>query len=188
MLGGESENGEAVKQRGDWVVAGGRFGETGHCTRCGDGLSIGSQRLEVALAAMRAFVKIHARCKPGKYRESSPTLSSWLNSRDTGVSSATIYFVFTSLSIGGVPQGSYEQRDPPRDPSDFGRCYRLLGLAPEWEGRLGEVAERFPAWEPFVREWPKLKKMYEEAVVSGEGHGLHGFIQELTEESGRIKP
>jgi hypothetical protein len=44
----------------DWVVAGGKPGELGHCTRCGDGLSMEMpQRVKVVTTAMNAFVRAH---------------------------------------------------------------------------------------------------------------------------------
>ncbi len=76
-----------MKNSVDWVVAGGRAGEIGHCTRCGEGLSIDlPQRVELALALMKAFTKVHAACKPGAYKEPSPTFLTWPTSRDTGIS------------------------------------------------------------------------------------------------------
>lgn len=51
-------------RKGDWVVAGGRTpGEIGYCKRCGQGLTLGTQLLVVAAAAMKAFVKAHSSCR-----------------------------------------------------------------------------------------------------------------------------
>lgn len=72
-----------------WVVAGGKIGELGHCTRCGEGLQIGgSQRIEIVTAAMNAFVKIHSTCRDtGRVEPKPDCAASWLHGRDTGTSS-----------------------------------------------------------------------------------------------------
>jgi len=159
-----------------WVVAGGKVGELGHCTRCGDGLVMEiPQRLEVVTAALKAFVKAHAHCQPGLFTEPIVNLSAWPDSRDTGVSSATIYYVFTGRKV-------YDNFDVPHDPDDFGRCYRLLKLIPAWQSRFFHVSRKFPAWLPFVREWTKLTVMYEEALRTNDGKPLYDFMQTLRAE------
>ena len=133
-----------------WVVAAGAVGESAHCERCGEGLTLGTQRVEIMLAAWKAFSKIHSGCRETGRKEEAMMLKDWPNSRDTGVSSATIYKVFRRIKV-------YDDTDVPHDPSDFGRCYRLLTLAPQWEARLREVADAFPAWGPFVNETLPLR-------------------------------
>lgn len=162
-----------------WVVAGGKIGEFGHCERCGEGLSIPDpQRLEAATAAMGAFVKCHAHCKPGDYKEpKAATPQAWLKGRDTGISSCTIYAVMTNTP---TPMSCY---DVPHDPDDFGRCYRLLKLFPDWKARLPEVAQQFPIWAPLVREWDTLTAMYEAELASKDpAHPTYYFIQKLIKE------
>src|SRR4051812_45875580 len=46
----------------------------------------------------------------------------WLKNGDTGISSLTILEVMTGHTA--------ERTDTPLDPSDFGRCYRLLKVMP----------------------------------------------------------
>ena len=161
--------------KAQWVVAGGAVGEAGHCERCGEGLKIGTQRLEVAIAAMKAFARCHARCQKGRYTELAPTLAEWPTSRDTGISSATIYQVFTGHTV-------YREAGTPRDLADFGRCYRLLRLAPEWEHHLSEVVRAFPEWFPFIREWPRLGEMYRDALKTNDGKEMYDFMQTLRAE------
>jgi len=71
--------------------------------------------------------------------------------------------------------------DIPHDPDDFGRCYRLLELFPDWKSQLGKVAERFPKWSPFVREWDTLTTMYEAALSSKSNLAteMYEFMQQL---------
>src|SRR5690606_32787600 len=83
----------------------------------------------------------------------------WIVGYDTGISSRTIWHVMM-----GTPPPS--RVDIPHDPGDFGRCYRLLKLIPEWRGRLREVAERYPIWGPMVEAWDELERMYEAALAT----------------------
>lgn len=162
-----------------WVVAGGKVGELGHCERCGEGLSLGGpQRLEVATAAMKAFVQAHSHCKPGRSKPSAiKSAQEWIKGRDTGISSATIWAV---LSNAPTP---YSCMDVPHDPADFGRCYRLLKIVPEWRERLPEVAVRLPIWGPFVREWDRLTEMYErELAKEDNAYPMYHFMRQLHEE------
>lgn len=106
----------------------------------------------------------------------------WLLSCDTGVSSKTICAVMTGSKI----VGSFGP-DVPHDPSDFGRCYRLLALFPEWLERLPEVAEQFPMWGPMVEAWGELTALYEEETKNASGNApkLYKRMQELIDD-GRI--
>lgn len=80
----------------------------------------------------------------------------WLMSDDCGTSSETICMVMTSSNPLHHRLGR-----PPSDNDDFGRCYRLLKLFPEWRSRLPEVAQRFPAWGPLVKAWTELETLWE---------------------------
>ena len=77
----------------------------------------------------------------------------WLiNSGDTGMSSRTIW----SVMMGIKP------KDPchPWDPSDLGRCLRLLARMPRWKGRMNEVAALSPTWRRLVKNWAKLESLF----------------------------
>jgi len=53
------------KKSPDWIVAGGKEGALGTCTRCGNTLKISlPQSLAVLEASMKAFVKEHSDCRP----------------------------------------------------------------------------------------------------------------------------
>lgn len=141
----------------DWVIVGGKPGESGWCTRCGEGLNLNMpQRIEVFVAASKAFVRAHAHCKPGQYFEKpAHTPEQWKRGRDTGISSMTIYQAIT----GDRSDGSHF--DIPYDPDDFGRCYRLLKLFPSWRPQLAKVIDICPEWKPFVEAWDELTQMFE---------------------------
>jgi hypothetical protein len=170
-----------TKIKAPWVVAGGKPGELGYCKRCGEGLNLGDpQPLPIAIAAVKAFTKIHANCvDTGRQAERATTPGEWARGRDTGISSGTIYAVIT----GHPPPCEY--RDVPHDPSDFGRCYRLLELFPQWKQRLGLVAAAYPAWKPFVREWDKLTQMYEKAMLTPKEPAteMYEFMKQMEKEA-----
>jgi len=80
----------------------------------------------------------------------------WICGHDTGTSSKTIFSVMTGVEA--------IRADVPYDPGDFGRCYRLLDLVPEWRPRLQEVADRYAEWGPLVKAWSMLEEEYECAI------------------------
>jgi hypothetical protein len=105
----------------------------------------------------------------------------WLLGGDTGISSKTILSVMTGIQSG---EG---YTSVPSDPSDFGRCYRLLFRFPEWRKRLPEVAKKYPAWGPLIREWDAMTEAYEAAQVARITHlsELYDHMQLLIDE-GRL--
>lgn len=91
-----------------------------------------------------------------------PTLSDvhkravqWCLSEDTGLSSKTIW---AHMMTGEPPQrgSSY-----PRDPSDLGRCIRLLKCVPEWRARMPEMKKYGPQWSALVEKWHLLTAIYD---------------------------
>lgn len=92
----------------------------------------------------------------------NPKAMQWIVGHDTGTSSKTIWAV--------MMMAQPEDADVPYDPDDFGRCYRLLKLIPEWRTRLDLVAMTYPAWMALVREWDRLTEMFERVIgPSGTG-------------------
>jgi len=166
----------------DWVLPGGKPGEMGYCTRCGQGLSVNlPQPVPIALACMNAFVEMHSKCPPGNYVENPPmSPSEWAHGRDTGTSSLTIYSAITGKSS---LHGRY---DIPHDPDDFGRCYRLLQLFPAWRAQLYKAIELCPEWRPFVDAWDELTALFESAgwhdqskKPKGDGGKMYKRMKEL---------
>ncbi len=90
----------------------------------------------------------------------------WLRGYDTGASSVTIYWVMIGRIINEEPPST------PSDADDFGRCYRLLKLFPEWRARLGEVGARYSAWAPLVIIWDELTSLYENDQFEGLRHRI----------------
>lgn len=102
-------------------------------------------------------------------------LDRWASGCRTGISSRTIYSVlrnveFERMSLRRAPP------DVPHDAADFERCVDLLDIAPdEWRGRLKEVADEYPAWEPIVCEWGWL----EERLAEGDRRKINARLDEI---------
>jgi hypothetical protein len=101
----------------------------------------------------------------------------WLDSRDTNAASLTIWFVM----MGHRPPG-FTAPDIPRDPSDFGRCLRLLRRIPVWLPRLPEIAVAFPEWKPIVNAWDELTALYLGELAQRRYPKLRARMRELTGE------
>ncbi len=80
-----------------------------------------------------------------------PDPKDWLLSGDTGSSSEAIWHHM--MGTKGL-----KRVWTPADSGDFGRCFRLLRLFPEWRARLGEM-RKYPAWKPIVDVWPLLETL-----------------------------
>lgn len=82
-------------------------------------------------------------------------LIEWFVSGDTGLSSEAI-----AAHMSGA--GSRKRMDYPSDPSDLGRCLRLLDKIPEWKDRIGEMSQYSPGWAGLVKNWDKISKSMED--------------------------
>lgn len=101
----------------------------------------------------------------------------WMMSGDTGMSSETILSV-----MEGTP---CRYPSEPADPSDFGRCHRLLQHFPHYRERLGEVVAQYPVWTALVRHWDELAALYEAEAPNQTCPRLYERMQELRDE-GRV--
>lgn len=81
----------------------------------------------------------------------------WMMSGDTGISSKSICAHMTDTE--SKDYGSY-----PSDPSDLGRCLRLLELFPEWKARITEMAKYGTGWIGLVAKWDELAQMMADEV------------------------
>ena len=105
-----------------------------------------TQRLADALEAAREDVSIARRALL------------WLAGGDSGMSSEAIcYHMLGMKSDGSFPNF-------PLDPSDLGRCLRLLELFPEWKPRMGEMARYSAQWAALVERWDELAEMMADEV------------------------
>lgn len=92
----------------------------------------------------------------------------WVGSGDTGVSSEAIW----SMMMGAEPSREWGYSNYPHDPDDFGRCYRLLELMPEWRLQLDKMRALSPEWSALVDAWPELEQLWRE---EGDGTGRPPF-------------
>jgi hypothetical protein len=108
----------------------------------------------------------------------------WIVGGDTGVSSRAIWAVMM-----GVHEHSHD-RCTPSDPSDFGRCYRLLKLIPEWEDNLSMMKVldhdrcingiNYPkVWSSFVDHYYTMKRLYLREHLTGSAPELYKFMKSL---------
>ncbi len=95
----------------------------------------------------------------------------WLRGWDKGVSSELIW----RHMMGETP----ERIDIPHDPADFGRCYRLLALVPEWRRRMPSLARRYPMWRPFVKAWDELTMLFEQESPNRTCPRLYARMKQL---------
>lgn len=147
------------------------------CLNCGreqpldfsQGIGIGAM-----VGLSKGFGKDHAKCKPsedGRARYMYKTPGEWLESWDTGLSSMTIY--------NFMQRGQTIAPDMPHDPADFGRCYRLLQVAPEWRTRMADMGAAIPAWSKLCDAWSELEALYEEEHPLERAPKLYARLQEL---------
>ena len=153
------------------------------CLNCGDEYKMAMPCSITMFAAMgKAFRDDHVDCKPsarGKARMEASDPYEWRRNWDTGLSSITIWDF--------MMHGCATKESIPYDPSDFGRCYRLLAKFPLWRQRLPEMGDAFPQWKPFVNAWPQMEALYEEELKNEDGCApkLYELMRKLVDESRR---
>ncbi|PZR93527.1 MAG: hypothetical protein DI537_10440 [Stutzerimonas stutzeri] len=81
----------------------------------------------------------------------------WIVGEHVGSSSMAIFAHMTGVK----PRQGFSN---PWDPSDFGRCLRLLRAVPEWRVRLPEMARRSKAWKALCARWSEIERCMEEEV------------------------
>ena len=113
----------------------------------------------------------------------SATALRWIAGGDTGVSSKAIW---SHMMTGELPDDPFTAFGTwPSDPDDFGRCYRLLKLMPEWRPRMNEMGKHGRGWAALVPVWEELTAMYEAEIDTtqsrhrGRADRLYARMQEL---------
>lgn len=104
-------------------------------------------------------------------------LTEWLAGDDTGISSETIVKVAL-----GIKKGRWGF-NPPRDPSDFGRCYRLVVRFPYLRESFGKVGEDCPSFKPILDNWDELCGMYDAGKAQGRAPIMYARMKELLGEN-----
>jgi hypothetical protein len=100
----------------------------------------------------------------------------WPSCADTGLSSRALFAHFT--------KGRAHEADAPSDPSDFGRCYRLLNadFAEGWAERIDEMAV-YPQWAPLVPHWSEITRLYEEEKDLDSAPKTYAFMMKIRRET-----
>ena len=98
----------------------------------------------------------------------------WMASDDTGVSSKAIVMVMNRIT----PTRRWSL-DHPHDPSDLGRCIRLLALIPEYRIRLDEMKIVSDTWSDLVTHWHELEELYYEELPSGRAPKCYARMREI---------
>jgi len=86
----------------------------------------------------------------------SKAMAAWLLSDDTGISSKAIWAHMNGLEV--------EDFWPPADPSDFGRCARLLAQFPQWSERICEMSRYSPEWAALTARWGEIHYQMDQEV------------------------
>lgn len=103
-------------------------------------------------------------------------LGNWLINGDTGVSSKTM----AAIALGATNLSSTGWNiDAPYDPSDFGRCYRLVQKVPEIRDHFPRIAKKVKPFAGILREWDELVRIYERDKPKGTSDELYNRIREL---------
>ena len=101
-------------------------------------------------------------------------LVNWLTGSETGVSSKNMVRVFVGLDHDKSVFGGY-----PHDPSDFGRCYKLLQAVPEVKGAFSELAKRSDVWARLIANWDELERLYLRDVETGQSTEMYDLMKSL---------
>ncbi|WP_318636719.1 hypothetical protein [Methanosarcina sp.] len=67
----------------------------------------------------------------------------------------------------------------PSDPSDFGRCMKLLNQVPEFRRRLSEMKEVSEVWSHLVDNWDEFEKLFYEECDTGRCSRLFERMKEM---------
>jgi len=102
-------------------------------------------------------------------------LIKWLNSDDTGVSSKAIV-----AYMEGIEPGRFGY-DYPHDPSDLGRCLRLLDIMPEYKARLKHMKHLSPVWRNLIQNWNEISALYYEEYPTGRAPKCYDRMKALIE-------
>lgn len=103
-------------------------------------------------------------------------LGNWLINGDTGVSSQTM----AAIALGATNLKTTGWNvDAPHDPSDFGRCYRLVQTVPEIREHFPRIAKKVKTFAGILHEWDTLVWLYERDKPKGESPELYKRIKEL---------
>lgn len=157
----------------DWLV----MSDGGvRCLRCG---KVETMPLPMPMNGFQPWCEyagaIHAHCKDvGRVDVPVASVEEWITGHDTGTSSKAIY-----RHMKGLPRDPSHRDNYPFDPDDFGRCYRLLTLSPDWRARIVEMGRYSTEWAALSLAWDELTALWEEESVGKRAPKLYARMHEL---------
>lgn len=80
----------------------------------------------------------------------------WLASGETGNSSKSLAFEYLG--------SAYSRIDAPHDPSDLGRCLRLIDKVPAVRKAVDALALKHPRWAIAAKAWDEMAQSMENEV------------------------
>lgn len=103
----------------------------------------------------------------------------WLVGRDTGASSRAMLCVALDLPHDG---------SDPLDPSDLGRCLRLLERMPWVRDAFPKIRDISPTWAELIDRWDELTRLYERESLRADGRapGLYAAMCDITDRHSRL--
>lgn len=125
---------------------------------------------EINAVISAADLIVDALAKPEGKSYPGMGLKEWMQSDDTGMSS-----VFMAATLSGFSR-PYAH---PHDPSDLGRCIRLLDAVPELRERLDKMKTTGKEWAALVDNWEELTELYHQEFPSGSAPKTYAFMQQL---------
>lgn len=119
--------------------------------------------IEAANLVVDAYAQDYTEAKSGS------GITGWLRSDDRGRSSEAMLAHLGPLATGqywvDVPADARDAH--PHDPSDLGRCVKLLDAAPELRPHHPRMAELSATWARLVAAWDELESLYREELPTG---------------------
>jgi hypothetical protein len=100
----------------------------------------------------------------------------WMDSREAGASSKVM--IKKILNIPSTKDVEYQPY--PVDPSDFGRCYRLVNQhLPELKEKINCLKSVSKKWSILIENWSELEGLYEEERTKKKAPKLYKRLKEL---------
>lgn len=118
--------------------------------------------------------------KPVVKASSGMGLEAWWNSDDTGTSSKYLAGVLSDRRGRG---GTCLEGNHPHDPSDLGRCLRMLDAAPELRENMPMMSDPIhgPVWNALFAHWNELESLYREELPSGNAPRCYERMKQIIE-------
>jgi len=100
----------------------------------------------------------------------------WNANGEKGMSSNTMWNCFMDAKKFPI--------NYPHDPDDFKRCWKLLGVIPEWRKEMHKLKPLCRQWSNLVDNWDELTDMYELNCLNdwktSKKIGMYELMQKLT--------